>query len=226
MQRLDERRGGLGVVGRGDRRHHRAHLGTVEPLEPDLFDRVAALESQDELAARLPSRELVGPVRGDDDQARPRLLGDAVDEVGAGGVDPVEVLDHEQRWALGRRRRDQVEDCAGDLVTRRLGSTRPGHGVERPAHRSGLGSHRDRGDVGRAAIATISRTSRVLPIPASPETKRHRRLLGRHHVGGIDDPRQAGEGASAADHDRAHPDATAQHGLDARGSGHDGDQTS
>ena len=144
VQRLDERRGRLGVTGRRDRGDHRAHLGTVEPVEPNLLDRVAALEPQDELAARLPSRELVGPIRGDDEQARPRLLGDAVDEVGAGRVDPVEVLDHEQRRALGGGRRDQVEDGPGDVVTRQARVDQPGHGVERPAHRARLGSDRDR----------------------------------------------------------------------------------
>ena len=63
-----------------------------------------------------------------------------------------------------------------------------------------------------------------LADPGLAGDERHRRLLGRHDVGGIDDPRQAGERAGAPDHDRAHPDATAQHGLDARGCGHDGDQ--
>ena len=117
VQRLDERRGRLGVGGRRDRGDHRANLGTIEPVEPDLLDRMAALEAQHELAARLPSRELVGPIRGDDEQARPRLLGKAVDEVGAGRVDPVQIFDHEQCRPTGGGRRDQFEDGPGDIVT-------------------------------------------------------------------------------------------------------------
>ena len=116
VQRLDERRRGVGAGGRGDRRDHRADLGPVEPLEAHLLDGVAALQAQHQLAAGLAAREVVGPVGGDDHEVRPRLLGDAVDEVGAGRVDPVEVLDDEHRRTAPRRRGDGVEHGVGQLV--------------------------------------------------------------------------------------------------------------
>ena len=36
-------------------------------------------------------------------------------------------------------------------------------------------------------------------------------LVARHHLGGVDDADEAGEGAGPAHHDRAHADATAEH---------------
>ena len=94
---------------RRDRRDHRPDLGAVEPVEAHLLDRVAALEAQHELAAGLAPGQVVGAVRGDDHEVRPRLLGDAVDEVGAGRVDPVEVLDDEHGRAAGDGGGDEVE---------------------------------------------------------------------------------------------------------------------
>ena len=67
---------------------------------------------------------------------------------------------------------------------------------------------------------TSSRTSRDLPMPGLARHECHGGLLRGHHVGGVDDAGQPGVGAGAPDHHRTHPDATAEHGVDARGSAH------
>ena len=96
VQRFDDRRRRLAVGGGGDGADHRRLTSdATQALQPDLLDGVPAFQPQHELATRLSAREVVGTVRRDDHEVRPRLLGDAVDQVGTGGVDPVEILDDE-----------------------------------------------------------------------------------------------------------------------------------
>ena len=200
----------------GDRRDHRPDLGAVEPVEAHLLDRVAALEAQHELPAGLPTGQVVGPVRGDDHEVRPRLLGDAIDQVGAGRVDPVEVLDDEDGRALGDGLGHEVAHRGGEVVAGERGVDEPGDGVQRASHRARLGDDADRRDASRQRVDELAHEAGLADAGLARD-ERHGRLLGRHHLGGVDDPGEAGERSGPTDHDRAHPDAAAEHGLDARG---------
>ena len=58
-----------------DRRHQRADLVAVEPVEAELLDLVAALEAEDEIAARRATAEVGRAVGGEDDEVRPAAGG-------------------------------------------------------------------------------------------------------------------------------------------------------
>jgi hypothetical protein len=177
---------------------------------------VASLEAQHELAAGLPSGQVVGPIRGDDHQVRPRLLGDAIDQVGARRVDPVEVLDDEHGRTVGDGGGDEVEHGRGEVVAGERRVDQPGDGVEGTSHRARLGDGADRREPRRQRLDELPHEARLADARL-PRDEGHGGLLRRHHLGGVDDPGEAGERSGPADHDRAHPHATAAHRVDARG---------
>ena len=179
---------------------------------------MASFEAQHELTPGLAAAEVVGPVGGDDHEVGPRLLSDPIDEVGAGVVDPVQVLDDEHCGAGRHRRRHQVEHSGRQVVACHAGVDEAGHRIQRPALRTRLCGDGDRGDRRRQRRHELAHDA-GLADPGLARHQRHGRLLGGHHLCGVDDPGQPGVGARPADHDRAHPDAAAQHDPDVRGSG-------
>ena len=178
VEGLDERRRRLRPPAGGDRRDHRPDLGAVEAVEAHLLDGVAALEAQHELAAGLAAGQVVGPVRGDDHEVRPRLLGDAVDQVGAGGVDPVEVLDDEHGRARRRRRRPRASNTAAarsSPVSAGVDERRRRRPAGRPSSPAGRSTPIV---VTRAGSdSTSSRTRRVLPMPGLARDEGDGRLV-------------------------------------------------
>ncbi len=216
VQRLDDRRRGLAVGGGGDGADHRADVRATEALQTDLLHGMPALQPQHQLAARLPAREVVGAVRRDDHEVRPRLLGDAVDQVGAGGVDPVEILDDEHSGTATRGVGDGGVHGVGQGVT---GHSRVGQrddGVERPSHRPGQRRRTERGH---------ARRKRRQQLPDEPGLadarfagdERHGRLIPGHHLGRFDEVDEAREDDRPADHHRAHPRSGVQHGFENTG---------
>ena len=117
------------------------------------------------------------------------------------------------RWpALITAGTDAAKHGVGLLLVGDARGDEGGDGVERPAHRARLGRDADRGDVAGSA-ASDSRTRRVLPMPASPETRATVGLVTGHHGGGVDENRRDGRrDAGPPDHHRAHPQRPDEHG--------------
>ena len=191
---LDDRRRRLVAADRGD---ERGDLGAIEAVEADLLDGVPPLEPQHQLATGLAPGELGRTVRADHDELGPALLGDAVDRVGAGRVDPVEVLDHEHRRAALERRRDGLErarlrvpgiarDPSPAAISPATAS--PGRPIE-----PGLGG----GDQRRRRRPAGSRQLADEPGLADPGLagdEGDRRLVARHHLGRLEMPARWAKG--------------------------------
>ena len=197
----------------GDRRHHRADLGPVEPFEPDLLDRVAALQPQHQLATGLTA-----------DAGRSAGRWRSITRFGQGcwamrSIRLALAVSIQCRSSITSTAGPRGDGVGDDRRTRqsacsspaRPAGTRPASGIERPAHRTGLGGDADGGDRERASTATTSRTSRVLPMPASPDTSATSGCSPVITSAASIDADQAIGRTRPPDHHRAHPHAPEEH---------------
>ncbi len=83
----------------------------VEARQLDAAGALGALELDQQRPQRVAAVQLVGPVgRDDDDPLGPQAAGEEAEEGAGRVVGPVDVLDPEQRRALGAEPRDQLEE--------------------------------------------------------------------------------------------------------------------
>ena len=182
----------------------------VEAFQADLLHGVPALEPEDELATRLPTREVVGPVRRHQD------------EVGHGCW---AMRSTTLALAASIQCRSSTTSTVGPRAV--ASATIVNTASARSSPDSPAGPSEATASSGRpidpgcadtpivvtrgGTAANASSTSRVLPMPGSPDTERDGRLVARHHLGGLDEPDETGVDTGPPDHHRAQADASAQH---------------
>jgi hypothetical protein len=158
--------GGAECVARG-RGHVRGDGGLVEPGEVQPRHAGLAAQVGEQLAERVVAGQLVVPVGGDDQQLpRPGRPGDVAEQLEGGGGGPLEVVEHEQQRALGRRGDEPLGDGVEQAVALGL--------------RVRADGWRQAGQAGRDLRHEPDELARAGAQPAGPAPQRLDERLVRH----------------------------------------------
>jgi hypothetical protein len=215
---VQRRRGTHRRRGAGGRGQQRRGLRGGETIQPYVGDGMPAFHPREQPGHRLPPGHLVRPVRADE-QPRPPLVGDPLEQHGTLRVGPVQILEDDDRRRvpdqLGQQRQPGVQPL--DRTAPRVGERRqlllvdlrpPVDGVQqhlvRPGQRTGLGvADQDHGP-GRDGRQQLVDQAGLADARLTRD-ERDRRLPRRG------EPRQPAQLAVAPDHHRAGTAAEGSH---------------